>query len=329
MLIQKRNSLPYKLLGLQALARRLSREDLLKARITEEIRIVQAGVNGEKILANIFEKYKFRQLHYIFHDLSLKSSGLFQMDALFLAQQGAVILEVKNIAGRIRFPSGQNQLMRTLENGKVDFFECPSVQLLRNKMLLEDWFYANNLQVPIYGAVIFPKPQQQFENSRDQLKVLFPLEVPVYLKNLMENPHILNLSTLDFIAEKLTSSHREYDPFPLCEKYKIDFKQIKTGVRCDQCGLHGMISIARGWICKSCNYVSKDAYRQAIIEYFMLFGGPMTNRICREFLHLSSSDKAMRLMKKMNLPFHGMNRGRTYHLPLKELETQLRLLTMN
>ena len=118
-------------------------------------------------------------------------------------------------------------------------------------------------------------------------------------------------------------AHSEYNPFPICEKYKIDINEIITGVRCSQCGLHGMISSARGWNCKSCAHISRDAHKQAVLDYFMIFGNSMTNKQCREFLHLSSGDKTTRLMKQMNLPFKGDNKGRKYSLSLKELEKQL------
>jgi len=319
----KSNSFPFKLIGLEALASRLSRLDLEKHRIEEEVRIVRAGVNGEKRLVSVFEKYVYRKPHAVFHDLNLKSSGLFQIDTLFLSRQGATILEMKNIAGRIHFPAEQNQMMRTLDNGKIDAFECPSVQLERNKLLLREWFIERGINIPIQGAVVFSTPQQHFESSREGLKVLFPLEIPVYLQRLLEMPPSFSESKLDTLKSKLLKAHHEYDPFPICKKYNIDVKKIKTGVRCDQCGLYGMISISRGWICEACRYVSRDAHRQAILERFMLIGNTMTNSQCRKFLHLSCGDKVKRIIKRMEIPVDGMNKGRTYQLTLKELEKQL------
>lgn len=326
LLIVKKNGFPIRLVGLMALSRRLHDEDVLKKRVEEVVRIVRAGVNGEKTLATVFEKYTFRDPHFIFHDLNLKSTGLFQIDTLFLSQHGATILEVKNIAGEIYFPPEQNQMIRTLSNGQVDAFECPSVQLVRNKLLLKDWFQSNGFDMPIQTAVVFSNPRQHFKNMRDQLKVLFPLEVPVYLRELMETPHFLEIPSMTDAANMLCTAHHEYNPFPLCEKYPFEPDQIKKGVHCMQCGLHEMIPVSTGWACLSCNHFSKDAHQCAIMEYFMLFGGQLTNRMCREFLGLTSSDKAKRLMKQMNLPFRGMKRGRSYYLPLKKLENKMQFL---
>lgn len=328
-MIKKRNSYPVRLFGLEALARRLKSADELKSRIEEEVRIARAGVNGEKTLASVFDKYSFSNPHYVFHDLNLKSTGAFQIDTLFLSLQGATILEVKNIAGKIHFPSEQNQMMRTLDNGLIDAFECPSIQLERNKILLEDWFRSIDFKIPIHTAVVFSSARQRFTNSRDHLKVLFPLEVPVYLHELLAKPHFLDIPTINKIADKLVTGHQEYNPFPLIEKYNFSVDQIIKGVRCHHCGLHCMSAISTGWYCKMCNHVSKDAHRKAILEYFMLFGGNLTNQSCRDFLLLKSSDKAKRIMKQMNLSYRGVNRGRTYYLPLYKLKKELELLTVS
>ena len=144
---------------------------------------------------------------------------------------------MKNIAGRISFTEAQNQMIRTLENGQVDAFECPSVQLERNKIMLEDWFHAHHLSVPIYQAAVFPRPQQQFENLRKDLTLLFPLEIPVYLRRLSSFHASIESPELTDIADMLSAAHREYDPFPLTETFGIPPSELLTGVCCKQCGL--------------------------------------------------------------------------------------------
>ena len=135
-MIMKEKTISLKAVGLEALLRRLPQNHPRYADMENELRKTRAGDNGERILADVFQKYKFPFKHYIFHDLNLQSTGKFQLDTLFLSSQGAVIFEMKNIAGRISFPEAHNQMTRTLENGQVDAFECPSVQLERNKMIV-------------------------------------------------------------------------------------------------------------------------------------------------------------------------------------------------
>lgn len=322
-LIVKANGIPYKLFGLQALERRLSNDSQKRGAISEALRIVQAGVNGEKRLGDIFEKYTFPFEHYIFHDLNLQSTGKFQIDTLFLSAKGAVILEMKNIAGSIYFPQERKQLERTLDNGQVDVFECPSAQLDRNMMLLGDWFYARQLSVPIQGAVVFSSPRQKFANDRKDLRVLFPFEVPSYLRE-MENVYpSLNSNILSEVATMLVDAHSEYNPFPICPSYGVSANLVKSGVFCKVCGKVEMRRISRGWGCDLCGYFSNQAHEQAIIDWFMLLGGTLTNSECRKFLHLTDASVARRLLTGMEISSKGANRGRVYWAELRDLDNYL------
>ena len=318
-MISKQASLPYKQIGLEALLNRLPVSHARYSEIERELRKVRAGENGEMILRSIFEKYRFQGEHYIFHDLNLKSSGLFQIDTLFLSGHGAFILEMKNIAGVIQFPDTQNQLVRTLDNGQVDAFECPSVQLERNKMLLEDWFHAQQISIPIKGAVVFPRPQQQFKNAREHLKILFPLEIPVYLRSREATPLTLHSTELHEIAQRISRAHNEYNPFPLCETYRISSLDLLTGVRCEMCGTNGMQAVFKGWCCVRCRHQSRDAHLQALLEYFMLVNRTMTNKQCRDFLHLPHTNKTKRLLQQVNATIIGDNKGRKYEMGLNQV----------
>src|SRR5579875_1040302 len=149
-LIIKKKGESLRQMALERLLLRLPEQHPRFPSIENALRSTRAGENGERILGEVFQKYMFPFKHYIFHDLHLKSTGNFQIDTLFLCKQGAIILEMKNIDGRISFPANQNQITRTLDNGQVDSFECPSIQLERNRILLKDWFYARNVSIPIH-----------------------------------------------------------------------------------------------------------------------------------------------------------------------------------
>lgn len=318
-MIKKEGSVPYKLLGLRVLERRLLTSSREIDVIREHLRTAQAGVNGEKRLKGVFGKYTFPFEHYIFHGLNLRSTGKFQIDTLFLSHAGAVVLEMKNIGGRIRFSEELGQLIRTLDNGKEDAFECPSVQLERNRMLLGDWFHMRQIAMPIHGAVVFAKPQQQFENTREHLRILFPLEVPGYLRSLGGSSENVDSTTLKKVVAELEAADREYNPFPMCSTYHIDPRDIATGVMCDACGLFGMTRISRGWLCEICGRFDRHAHRQAIADWFMLFSGTLTNRVCREFLHINDINVAKRLLNGMNISFQGTNKGRAYWMDMQDI----------
>lgn len=319
MIIKKKTN-SFKRIALERLLQRLPGEHPKLLTIENAVRSTRAGENGERVLEEVFQKYMFPFKHYVFHDLHLKSTGHFQIDTLFLCRQGAVILEMKNIAGRISFPVNQNQLTRTLENGQVDSFECPSIQLKRNQLLLNDWFYARNVAIPIHKAVVFPRPQQHFENLRHNLTVLFPLEIPIYLRSIGEQSPTLDENELSSIAAAITKGHRDYNPLPITSSYHISPTELLTGVRCNQCGSFGMQSIHKGWGCQLCGHSDHHAHLESIVDYFMLVDNRITNKDCRHFLRLDSHQKANRILKQLEIPSFGENKGRFYLASLKDVE---------
>ncbi len=313
-MIIEMETVPLKLIGLSALERRLIESSSRADFIRNELRIVQAGVNGESKLKRVFEKYVFPFEHYIFHGLQLTSTGRFQIDTLFVSKKGIFVIEMKNIAGKIYFPPDRNQLVRTLENGQIDAFECPTIQVERNCMLLKDWFQARRLEVPITGLSVFAEVKQQFENIRPNMKLLFPMEIPSYFRKVEYEEDKMNAVTLKKIVSKLKAGHINYNPFPLCKTYSIPEREIKKGIICEECECVGMLRAAGKWVCPYCRNSKKNAHERAIVEMVMLLGNGISNKECRAFLGIKDSSTTKRLLTSMRLSSSGENKGRRYHI---------------
>lgn len=67
----------------------------------------------------------------------------------------------------------------------------------------------------------------------------------------------------------------------------------------------------RNWFC-SCNHQSQTAHIQTVEDYFFIFGQPISNKECRRFLRIESTDVANRLLKNMKLLEKGKRRYRSY-----------------
>ncbi|MBB4824599.1 hypothetical protein HNO89_001823 [Sporosarcina luteola] len=318
-MIVKKKSLSLKRIGLEALIRRLPDHHPRKREFENELGRVRGGEYGEKLLEQIFQKYELPFEHYIFYDLHLRSTGLFQIDALLISERGAFILEVKNISGRIEFPARHRQVIRTLDSGQVDSYECPSVQLDRNSMLLEDWFHARHFTIPIHKAVVFTR-SQIITGERENLTILFPNEVPVYLRKIHHSPKVIPSGQLRKIVDSLLASHSNYSPFPLSHHYQVPKQDILKGVHCQCCGLFTMIPYQHGWRCKRCGQSDRNAHTAAILDYVMLIDTSITNQRCREFLHLTCPQKTKRLLQKSGLSAAGERRARIYHAELDSIE---------
>ncbi|MER2089733.1 MAG: nuclease-related domain-containing protein [Sporosarcina sp.] len=309
---------PVLLEGLSAAIKRLVPEQekllsVLKARYAS----LKAGFGGEQQLDRVLESYSFPMKYQVLHDLSLTSSTRFQMDTLFITPSYAIIFEVKNIAGDLKIVNNPPQLIRTLDNGEVKGFNSPITQVQTNCELLQDWFIAQSVSLPIYGAIILAYPKQRVELYDTTIPFLFPKAVPNYIRKLPLEPPLMDEASFNTLINNLVISHQEYIPPPICSTYLINRSEIKTGVACPSCGFLGMNKYTKGWRCSACNGTSPDAHKQAVRDWFLLFGGEMKNKDCREFLHIERQQTAHRILKSMDLLTEGANRNRSYSMNLK------------
>lgn len=298
--------------GLEAAIRRLPSHHEAIPALRAKHAAVQAGFGGEQELDKVFESYAFSMKHGIFHDLSLMSSTHFQIDSLFITPSYAVLFEVKNIAGELTVRKNPPQLIRTLETGQVSGFKSPIAQLENNCSLFQDWLHSRNLSLPVYGAVVMAYASQRIEVFDSKIPVLFPSTVPLYIRKLPTTSPLLDDETFVTLLPQLNSGHRQFIPAPICETYSIRRSDIRTGVICPGCGWIGMEKYKAGWRCLSCRRTSQDAHKQAIREWFLLFGGGMRNKDCREFLRVERQQTAYRMLASMPLKSEGTYRDRTY-----------------
>lgn len=273
---------------------------------------IQAGFGGEQELDKIFENYAFSMKHGIFHDLSLVSSTYFQIDSLFITPWYAILFEVKNIAGELTVTENPPQLIRVLDSGQVSGFKSPIAQLEGNCELFQDWLYSRNISLPVYGAVVLAYARQRIEVFDTNIPILFPSAVPTFIRKIPTTSPLLDDETFATLLTQLGSSHRHFVPSPICEMYSIRRSDIRTGVICPGCGFIGMEKYKGGWRCLSCTRTSRDAHKKAIRDWFLLFGGGMSNKDCREFLRVDRQQTAHRLIMSMPLNSEGTYRDRVY-----------------
>ncbi len=312
--ISKRRKAPLLLEGLRAAIRRLPREnETLLTVLKGKYAALKAGFGGEQQLDNIFENYSFPMKYCVLHDLSLTSSNHFQIDTLFITPSYAVIFEVKNFAGELKVINNPPQLIRTLDNGEVKGFNSPVIQVKNNCELLQDWLHSRNISLPIFGAVVLAYSKTRIQLFETTIPFLFPNAVPTYIRGLSTESPLLDDEEFTEVVHELVTSHREFIPQPITLTYPEIKNKLITGVACPSCGFLGMQKYMKGWRCAACDGTSIDAHKQAIREWFLLYGGKMTNKDCREFLHIKRQS-ATRILQSMDLRTEGANRNRTYSL---------------
>ena len=317
-MIIKKRGIDHHLEGLQALFIRLPESHPLRETVEKKIRMKIAGIRGESKLVKVFENYTFLDEIYILHDVSFYSTGRAQIDCLVITPNFALILEVKNIAGDMSFLVGTGQISRVLENGQIDHFESPMVQIDRNSDLLFDWFRLKDIHMPILGAVVLSNSTQKVNVQPNQYPVLFLGEIPSFIKRQIKNQNTIEPNQAKNIAEILVEAHQPFNPFPICDRWHVDTACLKKGVFCMKCCEGMMKRRLRTWICEACSHRDPFAHIQAIKERFMLIGGEITNKECREFLGVQSRQLVTRMLKEMNLIVVGTGKKTKYLLEMRE-----------
>ncbi|MEK3889161.1 nuclease-related domain-containing protein [Bacillus sp. FSL K6-3431] len=234
------------------------------------------------------------------------------MDTLLLISSFAIIFEVKNVGGRLKFIDNPPQLIRIRADGHIDGFDSPAAQVERNVELFNKWLQIRGIHLPVYGVVVLAYLKQIVEQAPAKTKVLFPNLIPPYIRSLTPSSVWLEKDKLNWLTTEILNNHQRYIPSPLCEVYNIQKREIRTGVRCESCGVLGMTKSKKGWYCINCSKISKDAHQQAIKEWFLLFGDKMTNKDCREFLYIEKMQTTTRILQSMNLKNDGTFQNRTY-----------------
>lgn len=300
-LIVKTRTEEYSYIGLQLLNRRLHESHEMKELIHSKMHMALAGIHGEVRVDGVFSKYSFPFEYVVLHDVSLESYGKFQIDTVFFTQYFAVVLESKNIGGKLSFKQNPSQLERVNEEGKVDVFESPEVQIERNIFLLDEWLKQHGVTIPVFGVIVLTNSKVRVIEPPTKYNAILHQTIPIYLRNIPRERRYISRKELHKLSTEILKSHKTYFPYPMCNRWGINPNDLQTGVCCEKCEMFGMVKRKNGWNCIRCGHVDRLVHEKAIREWFVLIGDTINNRQCRKFLHINSHHVASRLLQSMDL----------------------------
>ena len=105
-------------------------------------------------------------LFYTMSDLP-DESRFFQMDSVLICNEFILILEVKNIAGKLYFDPVFNQLIRTID-WEEKALSDPLIQVKRHEEQLQRWLNRNKLpSIPILSLVVISNPSTIITTSSE------------------------------------------------------------------------------------------------------------------------------------------------------------------
>jgi hypothetical protein len=320
-LLIKERTKPLRIQMNEALLRRLPSRDPIRKEIEEDLAKRRAGHRGEQSIEYHLSFLPEKDI-FIFHDLRLPfGNNYFQIDTLIITYRFILLIEVKNISGTLLFDTVFKQLIRKSQDKEEGFLD-PISQVKRQKLQLKLWLDSYDFfpSIPLEHLVVFSQPttvlkadngQHQVQKRvihAEQLYDRFQSFQQTYSQDLVDHRAVKKISRL------LLKQHKP-QTLDILSTYHIPPTNILTGAQCESCSYLPMNRVYSKWVCPQCQAPSKDVYYQAVLDYFLLISPTITNKQCREFLHLHSETTAYKLLSSMKLSHNGKTKDRVYLSP--------------
>ncbi|SFG60763.1 nuclease-related domain-containing protein [Sporolactobacillus nakayamae] len=308
--------LPYHIRQYEALTHRLKADSTCDYVLSQYKRLM-AGYRGEQSL-DFALSYLSDKDFRIFHNLRLYDHvHYFQIDFLVLCDRYALILEVKNILGKLTFDTEMRQLIRELDDD-IDVFDDPITQAEYLTGSLHQWLDERGLSLPIINRVVVASAAQiQVTNLKsDRIKKIVRranLKAELFTIDKQFSKAHLSTDVLNKVSAALLEAHQSLIIKPFRSLIKPE--AIIKGVRCPDCGAMPMRKVKQHWHCAGCDHLSKTAHLLALLDYRLIHGPAITNKQCRDFLMMTSETTVKKLLRSVASHFEGEKKARIYYLP--------------
>lgn len=319
-MIVKPYGVPFDVLQLKALERRLPRSHPKKGAVQQDLKRCIVGQQGER---EVFYQLQFlpERQFYLFHNLRLiENNRVFQMDILVLHTNFIAIIEVKNFKGAISF-NEIGQLVHVKEDKTEDIYPDPVSQAEKHRLQFQNWLSSKSFPVPPVETLVALGPWTRFSQTKiastSSLQRIISgsnilsqiLEFPRRFKRPIFKPNELNN-----LCAALSKFHIPLQR-DLLANQGIQTGELIRGVLCPNCQTV-MDRRFGAWVCSVCKYRGKKDHVEAFNDYYCLVGGSITTKEAGKFLNVSG-DIAKYLLKKEGYKRVGSTKGAKYVLGLK------------
>ncbi|MFJ5790535.1 nuclease-related domain-containing protein [Lysinibacillus sp. NPDC093197] len=304
---------PLKLLWLEALLKRLRERDPEASYFIEQFRRLDAGFAGEQRVDKEWYEIICPNTFFVLHNIVLANAAkhTHQLDTLFICNHFMLVVEIKNISGKLDFDGITYQCTRTKPDGTVEGFPNAITQIQRHIQFIK--IISKNYYLPIEGAVIFSNPSAIIENHPNTVPIFHVSGLQSHIQSLYKK-HPKPILTDEQLTRFVQLIRAQHQPQELLTR--IDSSRFRHGVLCPKCKYKNQMFYYRGiWKCSVCQHTSKEIFAEALQDYQLLVNRTITNSQLRKFFGIESSDAANRLLRKFNFPSIGTTKNRVYHLP--------------
>ena len=270
----------------------------------------ESGLVGEQLVDQLWHDFQLQDAYYVLHNYCVDQH---QMDTVFLCSRFMLILEIKNIAGRIWFEEEKAQFLRMREDGIIDSFRNPIDQVKRHVRFMTNVVAG---RLPVLYAVVFSNPRTIIGHVPKGEVVFKVSGLESFIRNAMKR-YAVKVNDLEQLAQWLVSKH-QIRP----QAIQIDRARIMHGVICSSCTK--IMTFQHGkFVCSNCQRNGLEDFYIGLADYRYLISEWISNQELREFFYVPSEDAARRLLKNLKFEFEGTFKDRKYRICLEKLKSRV------
>ncbi|MET3574624.1 nuclease-related domain-containing protein [Bhargavaea ullalensis] len=302
--------------ALEELVMRLAKSDEKREDVIKQLKNHRAGKAGEERVMDVVRSVRLPEECEVLVDLNLPlaSGWKFQIDIMIVMPSGLLVLESKQIGGRLRFSSWPATLNKLDDEGRITLtMDCPVAQLEDQKGNLTQLLDRQGLLVPINGAVVFAN-HPIIEQIPPNVPVIKLRELRRMLRYWLSQERTTSAGQIQEIARFLRGLHKPYLAFPLRQRFNMTSESIYLKPMCKTCEVPLDKPSERTWICPKCRKPDPEANIRTLLIYFLLGHCTITVNQCMELLSIKSRTYARSLIGLFAVRKIGKGRATVYEL---------------
>ncbi|WP_341202352.1 nuclease-related domain-containing protein [Planomicrobium okeanokoites] len=283
--------------------------------LKKEFHRYEAGWQGEKRLHAKMVEFHWGEPYELLWDVGLKlGDWKVQIDGLLVTERCVIVISSKNISGKIHFDAVTSEFYRFNNEGEKMVMEDPQVQLAKHIRFLELWLKQRKIpHPPIDGVVVFTPRHCEFIAKPADKHICKTYQAVETIYKILD-AHAISADSPkpSRIRRVIESNLCPYERPPLCEYYRIDPRELKTGVKCSECEKIAVERLYKVWECRGCGHRDPNAHQQALQEYFALVSSEIDNKEFRRFSGIESRYVVFRMLSDAGLVIEGARKNRKY-----------------
>lgn len=314
-LIVLKREISNKMIMLEILLRRLDEGDIEHKYFRNQYLQLKRGYDGEMRADREWEEIEIPSEYCLFHNFETENevNHSHQIDTIFASQNYILLLEIKNIGGRIDFDEEKHQFVRTRQDGTKEGFSNPIDQIERHVRLFKRLLMKWDISLPIEYAIILTQPSTIIGEIPKNVSIFHVSGLQTYVYNLFTKyqVHQINHLSLEQLKKNLMAIRKRK-----IWNLRIDKNKLRNGVLCKGCNYKIEMKFEHGcFICPVCKVKNKGTFYEALFDYRYLHNEWVTNNDLRNYLKINSRFAANRLITSLNLDIQGEKRNRRYRIP--------------